>query len=121
MGRAKDVVDRFYEATNARRAQDLPALVSDHVTFVGPLMRATGAQEYVAMNEQLLGFHAGTRMLRQFEDGEEVCSIYELDMSTPAGGSISVTIADWIRVADGKIASQRIYFDPRAFADAFGM
>ena len=42
-------------------------------------------------------------------------------MSTPAGGSISVTIADWIRVEKGKIASQRIYFDPRAFADAFGM
>jgi ketosteroid isomerase-like protein len=121
MGQSTDVVDRFYEATNARRAQDLPALVADDVTFVGPLMQATGAQEYVAMNEHLLGFHADTRMLRQFESGEDVCSIYELDMSTPAGGSISVTIADWIRVADGKIASQRIYFDPRAFADAFGM
>jgi len=121
MGHATDVVDRFYEATNARRTQDLPALVADDVTFVGPLMQATGAQEYVAMNEQLLGFHAGTRMLRQFESDEDVCSIYELDMSTSAGGSISVTIADWIRVADGKIASQRIYFDPRAFADAFGM
>ena len=51
MGHATDVVDRFYEATNARRTQDLPALVADDVTFVGPLMQATGAQEYVAMNE----------------------------------------------------------------------
>lgn len=121
MGHAKDVVDRFYEVTNSRRAQDLRALVADDVTFDGPLMQSTGAKGYVAMNEQLLGFHAGTRMLRQFESGEDVCSIYEMDMSTPAGGSISVTIADWIRVTDGKIASQRIYFDPRAFADAFGM
>ena len=121
MGHAIDVVDRFYDATNARRVQDLPALVADDVTFIGPLMQATGAREYVAMNEQLLGFHTDTRMLCQFERDEDVCSIYELDMSTPAGGSISVTIADWIRIADGKIASQRIYFDPRSFADAFGM
>jgi ketosteroid isomerase-like protein len=121
METATDVVNRFYQATSARRAQDLPALVADDVTFVGPLMRATGSHEFVAMNEQLLGFHAGTRMLRQFENGDDVCSIYELDMSTPAGGSLSITMADWIRVADGKIASQRIYFDPRAFADAFGI
>ena len=121
MGDAKDVVDRLYEVTNGRRAQDLRALVADDVTFDGPVMHTAGAQEYVAMNEQLLGFHAGTRMLRQFEAGDDVCSIYEMDMSTPSGGSISVTIADWIRVTEGKIASQRIYFDPRAFADAFGM
>ena len=43
MGHAKDVVDRFYEATNARRAQDLPALVAEDVTFVGPLTMVAGA------------------------------------------------------------------------------
>lgn len=121
MEKATDVVNRFYEATEARRAQDLPALVADDVTFIGPMMKAEGASEYVAMNEQLLGFHAGTRMLRRFQNGDDVCSIYEMDMSTPAGGSITLAIADWIRVKDGKIAEQRIYFDPRAFADAFGM
>jgi ketosteroid isomerase-like protein len=121
MGQASDVVNRFYEVTNARRAKDLPPLVSDDVTFVGPLMQVAGAGEYVAMNEQLLGFHAGTRMLHQFEDGDDVCSIYELDMKTPAGDSITLTMADWIRVGGGKVISQRIYFDPREFAQAFGM
>jgi hypothetical protein len=47
MGQASDVVNRFYEVTNTRRAQDLPSLVSDDVTFVGPLMQAAGAGEYV--------------------------------------------------------------------------
>lgn len=121
MGQASDVVNHFYEVTNARRPQDLPPLVSEDVTFVGPLMQAAGAGEYVAMNEQLLGFHAGTRMLHQFEDGDDVCSIYELDMKTPSGESITLMIADWIRVGGGKVASQRIYFDPREFAQAFGM
>jgi ketosteroid isomerase-like protein len=121
MGKALDVVNRLYEATDARRLDDLRALVSDDVTFTGPAMKATGAQEYVAMNEQLLGFHNGTTMLRQLEDGDDVCSIYELGMRTPAGGALTLTIADWVRVEDGKIASQRIYFDPREFTEAFGM
>jgi hypothetical protein len=81
--------------------------VSDDVTFVGPLMQAAGAREYVAMNEQLLGFHAGSRMLHQFEDGNDVCSIYELDMKTPAGDSVTLTMADWIRVGGGKVISHR--------------
>jgi ketosteroid isomerase-like protein len=120
MGRALDVVNRFYEATDAGRIDDLRALVSDDVTFTGPVMKTTGAGEYVAMNEQLLGFHAGTTILRQLEDGDDVCSIYELGMRTPGGETVTLTIADWIRVDDGKIAAQRIYFDPREFTAAFG-
>ncbi|MDR0359103.1 MAG: nuclear transport factor 2 family protein [bacterium] len=121
MAQALDVVNRFYDATDRRRADELPALVTEDVTFAGPLMQATGAEQYVAMNEQLLGFHAETRMLRQFEDGSDVCSLYEMRMRTPAGGSLTLVVADWITVRDGRIAEQRLYFDPREFAQAFGM
>jgi ketosteroid isomerase-like protein/uncharacterized protein YndB with AHSA1/START domain len=119
--RPLDVVRRFYEATSARRSEELAGLVSEDMTFDGPLMHARGALEYLAMNKQLLGFHRETTMLRQFEAGDDVCSIYELRMATPAGGELTLTMADWIEVADGKVASQRIYFDPREFAHAFGM
>jgi uncharacterized protein YndB with AHSA1/START domain/ketosteroid isomerase-like protein len=115
------VVNRFYDATATREAAALAPFVDDHVTFEGPLMRASGAREYLGLNEQLVGFHRDTKMLRQFENGSSVCSIYELTMATPAGGEVALTMADWIDVADGKIASQRIYFDPREFAQAFGM
>jgi ketosteroid isomerase-like protein len=30
-------------------------------------------------------------------------------------------VADWITVVDGRMRSQRIYYDPRRFAEAFGM
>jgi ketosteroid isomerase-like protein len=121
MAQALDVVNRFYDATDRRRADELPALVAEDVSFAGPLMQAAGAREYVAMNEQLLGFHAGTRMLRQFEEGSDVCSLYEMHMRTPSGGSLTLLVADWITVRDGRIAEQRLYFDPREFAQAFGM
>jgi ketosteroid isomerase-like protein/uncharacterized protein YndB with AHSA1/START domain len=119
--RPLDVVNRFYEATSNRRSDELAGLVNDDVTFEGPVMQARGALEYLAMNEQLLGFHRETTMLRQFENGDAVCSIYMLTMGTPAGDELTVTVADWMEVADGRIAAQRIYFDPREFAQAFGM
>ena len=121
MEKSVDLVNRFYEATDNHRLDDLKALVSDDMTFVGPMMKATGAKEYVAMNEQLLPFHSGTSMLHQFEDGDDVCSIYEFSVTTPAGGSLTLPMADWIRVKNGKIAAQRIYFDPREFGQAFSM
>jgi ketosteroid isomerase-like protein/uncharacterized protein YndB with AHSA1/START domain len=119
--RPVDVVNRFYEVTGKGETAAMAAFVSDDVTFEGPVMRARGAREYLAMNEQLLGFHRDTKMLCQFENGSSVCSIYELTMATPAGGDLTLTMADWIEVAGGKIASQRILFDPREFATAFGM
>lgn len=115
---ALDVVNRLYAATDAG---EVAALVGPDMTFDGPLMHTRGAQEYVAMNEQLLPFHRGTTMLRQFENGDSVCSIYELALATPGGEELTLTMADWIEVADGRVASQRIYFDPREFARAFGM
>src|SRR5438046_1337252 len=57
MGKSVDIVNRFYDATDNRRMNDLRALVSEDVTFAGPLMTTTGSKEYVAMNEQLLQFH----------------------------------------------------------------
>ena len=119
--RPLDVVNRFYEAAADGHIDKLADLVSDDVTFDGPVMHTRGAHEYIAMSEQLLAFHRETTMLRQFENGDGVCSIYELRMATPAGGELTLTMADWIDVAGGKVAAQRIYFDPREFAQAFSM
>jgi ketosteroid isomerase-like protein len=60
-------------------------------------------------------------MLRQFENGNDVCSIYEMDIATPSGGMMTIELTDWIQVADGRVAKQKIYYDPREFAKAFGM
>jgi ketosteroid isomerase-like protein/uncharacterized protein YndB with AHSA1/START domain len=119
--RPVDVVNRFYEAAADGRIDELAGLVSEDVIFDGPVMHARGAREYVAMSEQLLAFHRETTMLRQFENGDAVCSIYDLRMATPAGGELTLTMADWIDVAGGKVAAQRIYFDPREFRQAFSM
>jgi len=121
MGSALEAVNRFYGTTNDRDAEGVARQVADDIRFMGPLMATTGAEAYVEINRQLLPNHLATRMKAQFENGDQVCSIYELDLRTPDGGSLVVEMADWITVTDGKISSQRIYYDPREFAEAFGM
>ena len=47
--------------------------------------------------------------------------IYDLLIKSPSGKTVSITMADWIRVSNGKIAEQKLYYDPRDFMKAFGM
>src|SRR5437762_2804629 len=121
MGRALEAVNRFYRTTNDRDADGVGRHVADDIRFVGPLMATTGADAYVEINRQLLPSHLATRMKIQFEDGDQVCSIHEMDLRTPDGGTLTVEMADWITITDGRISSQRIYYDPRWFAESFGM
>ena len=121
MGKALETVNRFYDTTENKKGKGLEILLAKDMTFVGPLMKTTGAKEYVNTTQQFLQMHKATRMLKQFENGSDVCSIYEMDIATPAGGTITLELTDWIHVVDGKVAKQKIYYDPREFAKAFGM
>lgn len=122
MGKTLELVNRFYDLTNNKnKTEGLEQLLLEDMSFTGPLMQASGASKYIDMLKPLIKFHKSWKMLEQFERDNDVCSIYEVTLGTPTGGSFSVTIADWIRVSNGKIAEQRIYYDPREFAKAFGM
>jgi ketosteroid isomerase-like protein len=122
MGKALETVIRFYDLTNNKNQTDgLEKLLSENMSFTGPLMQASGADKYIEMLKPLIKFHKSWKMIKQFENGNDVCSIYELTLGTPAGRDFSVTIADWIRVVDGRVAEQKIYYDPREYAKAFGM
>lgn len=121
MDTALDIVNRFYEATDRHDADSLAAMIADDMIFVGPLMTTDTASAYVGLNRDLLPRHVGTRMQHQFRDGDQVCSVYEMDVTTPADGILTLQIADLLTVRDGTISSQRLYYDPRAFAEAFGL
>jgi hypothetical protein len=121
MGKALKVVNRFYDITENKKGKGLENVLASDMTFDGPLMKTSGAQDYINTTRQFLQMHKATRMLKQFENGSDVCSIYEMDIATPAGGMITVELTDWIKVSNGKVAKQKIYYDPREFAKVFGM
>jgi hypothetical protein len=54
-------------------------------------------------------------MIKQWVEGDEVCSLYDFKVQTPAGAG-SITMAEWATVRDGKLASARLIFDTAAMA-----
>jgi ketosteroid isomerase-like protein len=118
-----DVVNRYLGFTSSAQSDLSKAaeLLTDDVVFSGPLMRTTGKDAYVSLLQQFLPAHLSTRVLRQFAQGDEVCSIDELTVRTPAGGTVTLEMAEWFKLRDGRIAEHTLYYDPRDFAAAFGM
>ena len=118
-----DIVNAFLRATSSTSADLASAtqLMTDDVQFIGPLMRTSGRGEYAALLRGFLPAHIATKVLRQFADGDEVCSIDQLAVRSPSGATVTLEMAEWFRLRDGRIAEHRIYYDPREFATAFGL
>lgn len=123
MADALAIVNRYLSLTGSAAADLTLAaeLLDEDVVFEGPLMRTTGRAEYAALLGQFLPVHVSTRVLRQFADGDEVCSIDELTVRTPTGDTVTMAMAEWFTLRDGFIVKHALYYDPREFAAAFGM
>ena len=127
MKKSLDVVNRFYELTDpkGRNVSELLGpfgeALTDDFKFIGPLMRTEGRAQYVGLLGQFLPAHVAYRFHKQFEADDEVCSIYDMTVRTPTGGTLTITMVDWLKLQGGRIAEQRLYYDPRGFAAAFGM
>jgi predicted SnoaL-like aldol condensation-catalyzing enzyme len=91
------------------------ALIADDFVFEGPMLQSEGKAAFVEGSGGLQPIVRGHKLLRQFVDGDEVCSIYDFGVETPAGSG-SVTMAEWNVVRDGRLASARLVFDTAAFA-----
>lgn len=121
MVEALETVNAFLDLTDNRK--DIKAalrLLTTDFIFVGPLMRTSGTDEYAAMLEKFIPAHVEARILKEFEAGDDACLLRDLVVRTPSGGTITLSLAEWYRLRGGKIAEQRIYYDPREFAHAFG-
>lgn len=70
------------------------SLLAKDVTFVGPLTRTAGASEYIEATKQFLQIPRATMRVKQFENGNDICSIYGMDIVTPAGGFITSEVLD---------------------------
>jgi hypothetical protein len=66
MGKALETVNRFYDTTENKKGKGLEAMLAEDMTFVGPLMKTAGAEEYINLTGQFLQMHKATRMLKQF-------------------------------------------------------
>jgi len=113
MGQALDIVNRFMQS------QD-PSLLADDFRFLGPVDQTTGIDAFITLNADFFPLVTKMSMLKQFEQGNDVCSLYEMDLTSPSGTSLTLHIADWVVVEGGKMVKERMYYDAREFVAAFG-
>ena len=112
MGKALDTVNAFLQN------QDVTVL-AENFKFIGPVDQTTGLEEFGKLNEAFTPHIAGMRMLSQFENGDQVVSIYEMDLNAPSGKAITLKVSDWVKVENGKMVEERIFYDPREFIAEF--
>lgn len=107
----REYLDRFTSG-DLDGARDL---LAEDFSFTGPVLQAEGRDEFLAGASGLAPIVRGAEMLRQWEDGEEVCSVYEFKVETPVGAG-SIPMTEWCRVRDGKLVSARLIFDTAQMA-----
>ena len=117
-----EVVEHFMQLTNEKRdAAGAVSLMADDILFIGPSVRCNNRQEYEALLNQFLSQHSGWQKHQAFEKENEVCFIEDIFVSTPQGGTITLLLAEWLKVENGKIKEHRVFYDPTEFNKAFGI
>lgn len=104
-------LDRFTSGDREGAA----ALLTEDFLFHGPILRSHGKAAFLEGSAALGPIMRGVEVHRQWEEGDELCSIYDFRIETPAG-TASIPMAEWNTFRDGKLASARLIFDTAAMA-----
>jgi ketosteroid isomerase-like protein len=102
---------RFTSGDRAGAAE----LLTEDFLFHGPMLQSQGKAAFLDGSAALGPIMRGAEVHRQWEEGDELCSIYDFKIETPAGAA-SIPMAEWNTFRDGKLASARLIFDTAAMA-----
>jgi hypothetical protein len=112
---AESVATTYFTAWKERDFATLRAVLSDDVTFAGPLGSADGMDECVQGLEGMAKNMEGIDIHAMVADDSDVITWYDLRMR----GVAPMPTANWSHVENGKITSIHATFDPRPmFADS---
>ena len=104
---AEDYLTAFYTG-DFDRARDL---VAETFAFRGPFLQVEGRDAFFDGAQGLKNIVRGHRTVRQWSDGEDVCTVYEVELQTPAGQGI-VLMSEWHTVRDGRLAAGQVVSTP---------
>jgi SnoaL-like protein len=107
---AKQVVMSCVNAINQEDFKKARQYVSDDISFVGAMGSRQGADVYFKDTERM---RLKYNINKVFGDANDVCLFYDLTIS-----GITIFGCAWYQVADGKIRSLKVVFDPRPILEA---
>ncbi len=117
-----EIVEQFMQLTNEKHdIEGAVALMADDISFVGPAATCSNKQEYRELLKQFIPAHAGWKKHQAFEKGDEVVYIEDIYVNAPNGQRLTLELAEWFRVSNGKIQTHKVFYDPSEFKSAFGM
>jgi ketosteroid isomerase-like protein len=114
MGSAASVANQYLTAFYSGDVDGARQTVAENFSFNGPFVQASSRDGFFQSAAPLSKIVRGHRLLRQWEDGEDVCSVYRLKLETSAGSG-DVLMTEWHTIRHGKLASSRVIFDTAAF------
>jgi len=113
MANALEIVQKYQEATGKGDFGAARKLVHDDLAFHGPIDQFDKPEALFEALKTLLPIVERTEVRKVFADGNDVCVLYDLVTKT-SGAEL---IVEWFKVRDDKIATIRVVFDARPFAN----
>jgi ketosteroid isomerase-like protein len=107
---ARDIVERYYAAQQAKDFATIRTLLHEDISFTGALGATDTADDYINGLKGMTATMTGMKRHVIVAEGEDVFQVYDLTLATPP---VTLAVAQWFTVRDGKIAALRVYFDPR--------
>jgi hypothetical protein len=108
--RPSEIVTRFLSSYHGGRIADARAMLTEDFWFRAPLVGDGSQEVFFAGAEEKSALVRGFRVLRQWEDADDVSTLYEIDVETEAGAA-SMLMHEWHHVRDGSIDSTVMVFD----------
>jgi hypothetical protein len=109
-GLVRSYLDGFYSGDHESAGR----VLADGFSFSGPFVTVQGRDAFLASAEGLRRIAKGHRLLHQWADGSDVCSVYEVRLETPIGAG-EITMFEWHKVEGDRLVSGRVAFDSVPF------
>jgi ketosteroid isomerase-like protein len=110
-----DIFRTYLERFTSGDVEGAAELLADEFAFDGPILQAKDKAEFLAGSTAAAAMARGCTIHHQWVDGDDVCSVYDFEIATPAGAG-AIPMAEWSVIRDGKLVSSRLLFDTAAMA-----
>ncbi len=97
---------------------DWQELLADDVTLTGPLSKATGKEDFIAVNTPYFTSIRSSKLHDSVVDGHRVITRITTTVGAPGSQEIPLEICEWYTIHDGKVTDLTVYFDTAAFRQA---
>jgi hypothetical protein len=108
--RPSEIVTRFLSSYHGGRIADARAMITEDFSFRAPLVDEGSQEVFFAGAEEKSALVRDFRVLRQWEDGDDISTLYEIEIETEAGAA-SMLMHEWHHIRDGSIDSTVMVFD----------